>query len=286
MNIPLLDKRVKSLEEMMADLIATVAQTSLEMREFKDEMKDFKDGVEIFQGEMKDFKDEMREFKDEMKDFKDEMREFKDEMKDFKDGVEIFQGEMKDFKDEMKDFKDGVEIFQGEMKDFKDEMIDYKAESLRERRRFNKELGAIANKQGRMTEDLVAPSICRILRSLFQIPRSFGCGMVPRVRRVHPTDRSRVREFDAIANCGPYVMVTEAKSTLRPSDIPELMATIKEFRDYFPEYNDNRVIGCLATLQVDESLVKYASREGILILAVGDELMDVMNEPGFKPREF
>ena len=237
MNIPLLDKRVKSLEEMMADLIATVAQTSLEMREFKDEMKDFKD-------------------------------------------------EMRDFKDEMKDFKDGVEIFQGEMKDFKDEMSDYKAESLRERRRFNKELGAIANKQGRMTEDLVAPSICRILRSLFQIPRSFGCGMVPRVRRVHPTDRSRVREFDAIANCGPYVMVTEAKSTLRPSDIPELMATIKEFRDYFPEYNDNKVIGCLATLQVDESLVQYASREGILIIAVGDELMDVMNEPGFKPREF
>ncbi len=43
MNIPLLEPRVRSLEEMMADLIATVAQTSLEMREFKEEMKDFKD---------------------------------------------------------------------------------------------------------------------------------------------------------------------------------------------------------------------------------------------------
>ncbi len=45
MNIPLLEKRVRSLEEMMADLIATsentskiAAQTSVEMKAFKEEM--------------------------------------------------------------------------------------------------------------------------------------------------------------------------------------------------------------------------------------------------------
>ncbi len=209
MNIPLLDNRVRSLEEMMADLIATVEQTSKIAAQTSIEMKDFKD---------------------EMKDFKDETR--------------------------------------------------------RERREFNQELGAIANKQGRMTEDLVAPSICRILREVVEIPPSCGCGMVPRVRRVHPEDGGRVREFDAIANCGNYVLVTEAKSTLRPKDIPELMETIREFREYFPEYRQKKIIGCLATLHADESLIKYASREGILIIAVGDELMDVMNESGFKPTEF
>ena len=43
MNIPLMDKRVRSLEEMMADLIATsentsriAAQTSVAMKEFGD----------------------------------------------------------------------------------------------------------------------------------------------------------------------------------------------------------------------------------------------------------
>ena len=43
MNIPLMDKRVRSLEEMMADLIATsentsriAAQTSIAMKEFGD----------------------------------------------------------------------------------------------------------------------------------------------------------------------------------------------------------------------------------------------------------
>jgi predicted RNase H-like nuclease (RuvC/YqgF family) len=237
MNIPLLESRVRSLEEMMADLIATVAQTSIEMREFKEEMKDFKD----------------------------EMRGFRDEMSGFKDGVESF-------KDEMSGFKDGIESFKDEMR--------------REHRQLNKQLGEIANKQGRMTEDLVAPSICRILKEVVDCPASYGCGLVVRIRRVHPDDRSRTREFDAIAECGDYVLVNETKSKLAPADIGELMDTIKDVREYFPEYKNRKFIGSLATLYVDDSLVKHASRKGIIVLAVGDELMDVMNEPGFRPAEF
>ena len=82
------------------------------------------------------------------------------------------------------------------------------------------------------------------------------------------------------------MLVNETKSTLKPSDIPKVKKTIRQFREYFPAYKDMKIIGSLATLDVDDSLVKYASREGILILAVGDELMDVKNEPGFKPAVF
>ena len=244
MNIPLIETRVRSLEEMMADLMATVentsriaAQTSIEMKKFTEEMKDFKD---------------------EMKDFKDEMSGFKDEMSGFKDGVESFKDEMRIFRDE----------------------------SRSERRNFKKQLGEIANKQGRMTEDLVAPSICRILQEVVDCPPSYGCGLVVRIRKVNPKDRSRTREFDAIAECGDYVLVNETKSALAPVDIDKLMDTIAIVREYFPEYKDRKIIGALATLYVDESLIKYASRKGIIVLAVGEELMDIVNEPGFKPAEF
>ncbi|MFA6221943.1 MAG: hypothetical protein WC647_06480 [Desulfomonilaceae bacterium] len=213
MNIPLMDKRVRSLEEMMADLIATsentsriAAQTSLEMAAFKEEMKD-------------------------------EMKQFRDEMS--------FQNH-----------------------------------------KFNKKLGEIANKQGRMAEDLVAPSICRILQEVVGCAGSCNCIKSERVERFHSKDRSRRKEFDVIAECGEYVMVTETKSKLRPTDIPELLDTISDFREYFPEHKSKRIIGSLASLYADESLIKYASRHGILVLAVGTELMDVMNEPGFKPTEF
>ena len=220
MKNTLMESRVRSLEEMMADLITTVEQTSLEMRTSNDRME----------RDTANFKDEMRVFKEEMRTFKDETR--------------------------------------------------------REHRNLNKQLGEIANKQGRMTEDLVAPSICRILKEVLGCPPSEECGQAERVRRPHPKVKGRRKEFDVIAECDGYVLLNETKSSLKPSDIPELKDTIREFREYFPEYADRKIIGSLATLNVDDSLVKYASREGILILAVGDELMDVMNEPGFKPAVF
>jgi hypothetical protein len=42
----------------------------------------------------------------------------------------------------------------------------------------------------------------------------------------------------------------------------------------------------LAALDVDESMIKVASERGIIVLSVGDELMEVVNEPGFKPTIF
>lgn len=213
MKSTLMESRVRSLEEMMADLIATVEQTSIEVRASNDRMEE-----------------DTAKFREEMRLDREEARQ--------------------------------------------------------DHRNLNKQLGEIANKQGRMTEDLVAPSICRILQEVVNCPVNEGCGLLVRPRRINPNDRSRTKEFDAIAECGDYVLVNETKSNLSPADIDKLMVTIKEVREYFPEYADRKFIGSLATLYADESLVKFASRKGVLILAVGDELMDVKNEPGFKPAEF
>ena len=224
MKSTLMETRVRSLEEMMADLIATVEQTSIEVRASTDKM----------------------------------------------------ERDTANFKEKTDATLDRME--QGNAK--------FREDSDRNHRDLNKQLGEIANKQGRMTEDLVAPSICRILREVVRCPKRFECGSLVRPRRTHPLDRSRLKEFDVIADCGDYVLVNETKSNLGPEDIGKLMDTIKEVREYFPEFRDRKFIGSLATLYAEESLIKFASRKGVLILAVGDELMDVKNEPGFKPAIF
>jgi hypothetical protein len=219
-----MESRVRSLEEMMADLIATVEQTSLEVRASTDKMER--------------------------------------DTANFKESTDATLDRME----------------QGNAK--------FRKDSDRNHRNLNKQLGDIANKQGRMTEDLVAPSICRILREVVHCPRRFECGSLVRPRRTHPVDRGRLKEFDVIADCGDYVLVNETKSNLGPEDIGKLMDTIEEVREYFPEFRDRKFIGSLATLYAEDSLIKFASRKGVLILAVGDELMDVKNEPGFKPAVF
>ncbi|MDR3603107.1 MAG: hypothetical protein P4L38_00625 [Syntrophaceae bacterium] len=275
MKNTLINTRVRSLEEMMADLIATVEQTWLEMREFKDEWR--------YQAEesKKQWQAEMREFSERSERNTERFRQ-------------SLENDTAKFKEETSALFDSMERDTVKFKESTNEILDrmerenakFKEDSKLDRRELNKQLGEIANKQGRMTEDLVAPNICRILREVVRCPRRFECGSLVRPRRTHPLDKSRLKEFDVIADCGDYVLVNETKSNLGPEDIGKLMDTIEEVREYFPEFRDRKFIGSLATLYAEESLIKFASRKGILVLAVGDELMDVKNEPGFKAAIF
>jgi hypothetical protein len=78
-------ERVNHLEDLMAQLLETTAQTSRELREFKQEMREFKDEMHAIaartEQDMREFKQEMREFKDEMREFKNETRQFQKEVR-------------------------------------------------------------------------------------------------------------------------------------------------------------------------------------------------------------
>jgi len=203
---------------------------------------------------------ELRAFKDEMGVFKDEMRAFKDEMRIFKDEMGTFKDEMRTFKDEMRAFKD---------------------ESRQINREMNMQWGAMAKKMGTMTEDLVAPSIPRIVREEFGLElESFGI----RQRRRLPDGRTK--EYDAVGAAGDLVFVDSTKSTLDASDVKDFIEDILVFRDFFPEYREKKLIGILATLRVEENVLKHAEKQGLLVLAVGDQLLEVKNTPGFKPKEW
>lgn len=196
---------------------------------------------------------EMREFKQEMSEFKQEMSEFKDEMRGFKD-------EMGDFKDEMRDFKD---------------------ETRREHRELNRKWGDMANRLGTIVEDLVVPSLPQIIRDTFA---EDIIDLSVRRRRKLPEGRSK--EFDAIAVTPTLVCVNSTKATLRSPDVDRMLTEIEELRAFFPAYREVPVVGILATLAADESVVRYATKLGFLVLAVGDELMEVQNPPGFTPRRW
>ncbi len=163
---------------------------------------------------------------------------------------------------------------------------EWQAELRAETRKINKQWGELANKMGTLVEDLVAPSLPRILQEVVSCPDGEIVSMAVRVRRAHPVYRGTMQEFDVIASCGEYALMNETKSNLAPEHVDRLIAKMSSARDFFPEYRDHKIVGAVATLYIDPSLVHYATRQGILALAVGDELMDVMNEPGFTLREF
>jgi len=195
--------------------------------------------------------------------------------------LRAFKDEMSEFKDEMSEFKDGMSEFKDEMSEFKDEMSEFKDETQQDRREMNRKWGDLANKLGTMVEDLVYPSLARVVReSLNQEVLDLS------IRRKRRLPDGRVQEFDAIALTPDLACLNSTKATLRSADVATFIEEIGTFREFFPEYREIPVVGILATLAVDESVLNYAARTGFLVTAVGDELMELQNRPGFQPKRW
>jgi len=187
---------------------------------------------------------------------------------------------------EMAEFKNEMAEFKNEMAEFKNEAQSDRRQSRLELREMNRQWGNLANKMGTMAEDLVAPSIPRILRTMFGCPDDMVEEMAVRVVRRSQVDRSRRREFDVITACGDYFLINETKSSLDPKDVSDFVEVLSTVREYFPEQAQRQVVGVIASLYVDESLVRYAERSGLIVLSFGDQGMDVRNTTGFSPRLF
>lgn len=191
--------------------------------------------------------------------------------------------EMRELKDEMRDFKDEMRDFKDEMSDFKDEMRQFREDSERERKELRRSLADLSRKMGTLAEDMVAPSIPRILEEIAHCsaePAMLGV----RIRKRLPDGRSQ--EFDVVAACDDILLINETKSRLHPEDISDFVYALQRAHDFFPEYPERRVVGALASFYVDPSLVTYGERQGLIMLGVIDGLMEVLNTSQFQLRAF
>jgi hypothetical protein len=178
-----------------------------------------------------------------------------------------------------------VERTSRELAEFKVENRAFIAEMRADRKEMRREWGELANRLGTMAEDLVAPSVPRVLRTVLGISDTEPDQAV-RVFRRSTMDRSLRREFDVVATCGDYMLINETKSKLRFEDITKFVTVLGSVRDFFPEHADKRVIGAIASLYVDDSIVRAGEAAGLVVLGFGEDVMDVLNSPGFVPREF
>lgn len=166
------------------------------------------------------------------------------------------------------------------------DMQAFKEETRQESREMNRRWGELANKMGTMAEDLVAPSIPRVVRTVLGCSEEQIDSSAVRVRRRSQTDPSRHQEFDVVAACGSYLLINATKSSLNTEQIRTFVTLLPTVRDYFPEHADRQVVGAVASLYVDDSLRRYAEKQGLIVLGFGQNVMDVLNSPGFVPKAF
>jgi len=156
--------------------------------------------------------------------------------------------------------------------------------AARERREMNKRWGELANKMGTVVEDIVAPSIRRLAREVFD------CGDLVRFTTrqtvTRSDDRSRTREFDALYVGTRAVLLNETKSSPRSEDARAFVEFLRhgEFARYFPEYGKLPIVPAFSSLSIPEDMVTYLTRHGIYAVAMGDEAMQVLNLKAVRSR--
>ncbi len=197
--------------------------------------------------------------------------------------LDQFSDEMRVFKAEMRASHERADR---EMREFKAAMQASRERSDREMREFRQELGKLDRKMSTMTEDIVAPSIPNILHQIIGCPKDGLEFLAVRFKKRHPVSKN-MQEFDVVAACGDYLFITETKRRLNADHVQRfLKETLPRARECFPEYSSKNILGAMASLYLDDSVLRFGESQGIYLLGVSGLMMEVLNAPGFVPKTF
>jgi len=257
-----IEERVETLEEILAQTLRTVEQTSRKLQAYQEQS----------QQEMQAFRAEMRVYRETVhQEIQADKERSQREIESFRETVH----------QEIQEYK---ERSHQEMQTFQTEMRQFEARAEAEWKKMRRQWGELSRTLGRMAEDLVAPSIPRILRTF--IPCSKEQVVFSAVRFKKQLD-GRQAEFDVVAVCGDYVLINETKNKLRPEDIKSFAEDVlPTARNFFPEYASKKFIGAIASLYVDAGQVQDGENRGLIVLGFGEDVMDVLNSDGFVPKIF
>jgi hypothetical protein len=61
---------------------------------------------------------------------------------------------------------------------------------------------------------------------------------------------------------------------------------LKQFKPFFPEYADRKVIGAVAGIVIDEDADQFAYRQGLFVIAQSGEAVKILNDEQFRPKHW
>jgi len=143
--------------------------------------------------------------------------------------------------------------------------------------KVSKNVGDLTGKWGKFVEGLVAPGAVKLFNERgIEVERT--------------STRNRVRkggeemEIDVLIENEECAVVIEVKSTLKVEDVNELIEKLKRFREFFPRYEDSKLIGAVAGIVIEERADRYAYRQGLFVIGQTGETVKILNDDKFKPK--
>lgn len=161
------------------------------------------------------------------------------------------------------------------------EIKQAQAETDRQIKQVNKQLGELGNKWGSFTEGMAIPSMSKVLYD------DFGLQVVLPNAKVRQNGHSL--EVDVLAHTNDdrrIVFVVEIKSHLTQAGIDQIKKTIADLPTFFPHLAGHTVYGVISAVHVTDHMRQEVLKEGLYLAQISDETFKLRVPRNFKPHAF
>ena len=184
------------------------------------------------------------------------------------------------FKETDNKFKETDKKFQETDKKFQETDIELK-ETIKKTskvvERVSNAVDKLTGKWGRFVEGMVVPAVKVMFKA-----RNIGVEKIFQRVEVHKNGKNM--EIDIMAVNHEHVLLIEAKSTLAVDDVKDHLERLKEFKEFFPEYTEKKVLGGVAGIVIEEGVDRYAYQQGLFVIGQSGETVKILNDEKFRPK--
>ena len=144
-----------------------------------------------------------------------------------------------------------------------------------ERREFNKRLAELSDSMGTLIEDMVAPCGFKLAQAVFGDQEAQTCAI--RLKAKHPANPGEVMELELLAVGPTKVLVVEVKRRVDAAKAEDYRQKLARLPEFFPALAGKTVCAAIASVYIEPSVITFLSRQKLYAIAMGDEVMEVMN---------
>jgi hypothetical protein len=66
--------------------------------------------------------------------------------------------------------------------------------------------------------------------------------------------------------------------------VKDHLERLREFKEFFPEYQEKKVLGAVAGIVIEDGADRYAYRQGLFVIGQTGDRVTILNDEKFIPR--
>lgn len=91
-------------------------------------------------------------------------------------------------------------------------------------------------------------------------------------------------EIEILAVNTEYAILIETKHTFDDPHITRHLKRLARFKEFFPEYKEKKIVGAVAAVEFINNSNLRAALEGLIIISLGSDAVEIINNPEFSPK--